>query len=599
MTDGERNPLDMDKLVSLCKRRGYIFPGSDLYGGLNGTWDYGPLGVELKRNIKDAWWRAVVRERDDVVGLDAAILMHPQVWVASGHVAGFTDPMVDCKACQGRFRADQLDYLEFIIPNYVEIDFTDAQAGPTDFGDGTMQFTLSDVSVRLLEPEATNRGPLIKRVYLNLSGRDTRLALPVEDVRRQEYPLTDSPAPQELDGSGTLLTRKGAGGEYFIGAMFPRLSQSAAKQARSIRLELATPHFGTIFADYNLATNTLANPRCPECGGELTEPRQFNLMFKTFVGPVESEAAQVYLRPETAQGIFVNFPNVLAATRKRIPFGIAQIGKAFRNEINPRNFTYRSREFEQMELEFFCKPGSDEEWHQRWLQERFDWYLKLGLRKDRLRLRQHAKEELAHYAKDTYDIEYLFPWGWGELEGIANRTDFDLRQHGQFAGKGLEYFDDDTKEHYIPYVIEPSGGVDRTALAFLVDAYAEDAAPDAKGKEEARVVLRLHPALAPVKVAVLPLSRNEKLRPQAREVFDLLRRAGIAAEYDDAQSIGRRYRRQDEIGTPLCVTVDFQTVEEDQQVTIRDRDSMQQVRVPIGDKGAELVERLRERLGLG
>ncbi|MBI3954332.1 MAG: glycine--tRNA ligase [Chloroflexi bacterium] len=437
----------MEKLVSLCKRRGYIFPGSDLYGGLNGTWDYGPLGVELKRNIKDAWWRAVVRERDDVVGLDAAILMHPQVWAASGHVAGFTDPMVDCKACQGRFRADHIE----------------------------------------------------------------------ED-------------------------------------------------------------------------------RCPACGavGQFTEARQFNLMFKTFVGPVENEAAQVYLRPETAQGIFVNFQNVLASSRKRIPFGIAQIGKAFRNEINPRNFTYRSREFEQMELEFFCKPGTDEEWHQHWLQERFNWYLKLGMRRERLRLRQHAVDELSHYAKDTYDIEYLFPWGWGELEGIANRTDFDLKQHQQHSGKGLEYFDDETKEHYIPYVIEPSGGVDRTALAFLADAYAEDAAPDAKGKEEPRVVLRLHPALAPVKVAVLPLSRNEKLRPQSREVFDLCRRAGIAAEYDDAQSIGRRYRRQDEIGTPLCVTVDFQTVESDQQVTIRDRDSMQQVRVPI----AGLVDALRERLGV-
>ncbi len=432
--------VDMDTIVSLCKRRGFIFQSSEIYGGQGGAWDYGPLGVELKRNVKDAWWRAMVYERDDVVGIDAAILMHPQVWVASGHVAGFSDPLVDCRICKRRFREDHLEDRD--CPN----------------------------------------------------GRQ---------------------------------------------------------------------------------------------GCDFTEARNFNLMFRTFVGPVEDEAATVYLRPETAQGIFVNFDNVQTAMRRKIPFGIAQIGKSFRNEITPGNFTFRTREFEQMEMEFFCKPGTDEAWHQHWLETRMNWYLRYGLNPDRLRLRRHEPSELAHYAKDVYDIEYLFPIGWSELEGIANRTDFDLRAHSEASGRDLSYFDDETRERYVPYVIEPAAGADRATLAFLVDAYAEEV--DEKG--EKRTVLRLHPELAPIKVAVLPLSRNEKLTPTAREVHALLRRHFVT-QYDDSQSIGRRYRRQDEIGTPFCVTVDFQTVEEDQAVTIRERDSMQQERVPIG----QLVEALRSRL---
>ncbi|MFC1976837.1 glycine--tRNA ligase [Chloroflexota bacterium] len=426
----------MEKIVSLCRRRGFIFPSSDIYGGLSSCWDYGPLGVELKRNIKEAWWRAVVQERDDMVGLDASILMHPRTWAASGHLEGFSDPMVDCKSCHLRWRSDELQ------------------------GD-----------------------------------------------------------------------------------------------------------------------------RCPSCNGELTEPRMFNLMFKTFMGPVEEDASVVYLRPETAQGMFVNFQNVLNTTRKRLPFGIAQIGKAFRNEITTGNFIFRSREFEQMEIEFFVKPGTDGDWFNYWLEECLNWYVKLGIKKENLRLREHDKEELSHYSRRTVDINYLFPMGWAELEGIANRGNFDLTQHASFSGKDLSYFDEEAKEHIIPYVIEPSAGVDRTFLAFLCDAYDEE--PD---KNETRVLLHLHPNLAPFKVAILPLSRREPLVAVAQEIYADLRRRWVVS-YDDAQSVGRRYRRQDEIGTPFCVTVDFQSME-DNQVTIRDRDSMNQIRVPI----AELRKTLRAKL---
>ena len=425
MTEQAPGKVNMDKLVSLCKRRGYIFPSSEIYGGLGACYDYGPLGVELKNNVKACWWKAVIQERDDMVGLDASILMHPQTWVASGHVGGFADSLVDCKECRKRWRAD--------------------------------------------------------------------------DVK---------------DG------------------------------------------------------------KCPDCGGELTEPRMFNLMFKTFVGAVEDEAGTVYLRPETAQGIFVNFQNVLNSTRRKLPFGIAQIGKAFRNEITTGNFIFRTREFEQMEIEYFVKPGSDEELFQYWVGERFDWYVSLGIKKENLRLHQHSKDELAHYAKECYDIEYLFPIGWSEMEGIANRTDFDLRQHTSYSGKDLSYYDEESKEHIIPYVIEPSAGVDRSVLAFLADAYDEE-----QDKDEVRVVLRLHPALAPIKVAILPLSRNEKLLPLSKEIYTDLRRYWMV-QYDNAQSIGRRYRRQDEIGTPLCVTIDFDSLE-DNAVTIRERDSMRQIRVPV------------------
>ncbi len=426
----------MEKIVSLCKRRGFIFQSSDIYGGLGSCWDYGPLGIELKRNIRDTWWKSMVREREDVLGIETSILMHPSVWVASGHVAGFSDPMVDCKVCKMRWRS------------------------------------------------------------------------------------TD------------------------------------------------------------LTTNV-----CPECGGELTEPRQFNLMFKTYMGPVEDDANIVYLRPETAQGMFVNFDNVMSTSRKKLPFGIAQIGRSFRNEITTGNFIFRTREFEQMELEYFVKPGSDDEWFRYWVDERFNWYRKLGIRPEHLRLREHAKDELAHYAKGCYDVEFLFPMGWSELEGIANRSDFDLRQHAEHSGKNLTYFDEESGDRYIPYVIEPSAGVDRTLLAVLIDAYDEE---EVKG--EVRAILRLHPSVAPVKVAVLPLSRNEKLKPMSREIYDMLRPC-FATQYDDAQSIGRRYRRQDEIGTPLCVTIDFDSLE-DKQVTVRDRDSMEQVRVAVPD----LVHALHDKL---
>ena len=418
---------DMEKLLSLSKRRGFVFQSSEIYGGLSSTWDYGPLGVELKRNVKEAWWRSVVVSRDDVVGLDAAILMQRQVWEASGHLDNFSDPLVECKTCHIRLREDQLE---------------------------------TDV--------------------------------------------------------------------------------------------------------------------CPECSGELTEPRNFNLMFKTFQGPVEETASEIFLRPETAQGIFVNFNNVLNSSRKKLPFGIAQIGKSFRNEITPGNFTFRTREFEQMEIEFFVTPGEDDQWLQSWLKERYDWYIKYGIREDNLRIRKHDDSELAHYAKETYDIEYRFPWGWGELEGIANRTDFDLTQHAQSSGTDISYFDETTKSRFVPYVIEPSGGVDRATLAFWLDAYDEE--PDG---ESTRTVLKFHRLLAPVTVAILPLSKNEKLVPLTKTILDRLK-FKFKCQYDDSQSIGRRYRRQDEIGTPFCITIDFDSLD-DHKVTIRERDTMHQSRVFISD----------------
>jgi glycyl-tRNA synthetase len=435
----ERAELQFDTLVSLCKRRGFVFPGSEIYGGIGGFWDFGPLGVEMKNNIKRAWWRAMVQERDDVVGIDAAIVMNPKVWEASGHVETFTDPMVDCRNCKKRFRADHLE---------------------------------SDV--------------------------------------------------------------------------------------------------------------------CPECGarGQFTEARPFNLMFKTFVGPVEEDASLAYLRPETAQAMFVNFENVVTSMRKKLPFGVAQQGRSFRNEITPGHFIFRDREFEQMEMEFFVKPGTDDYWHDHWVNERLNWFKRLGVREGHLRVRAHENEELSHYSKGTYDIEYLFPMGWSELEGIANRTDFDLQAHAKVSGKSLTFFDEETNEHIVPYVIEPAVGVERTFLVFLYDAYDEE---EVRG--EKRTVLHLHPAIAPVKVAILPLSRNEKLTPLAREVASLLR-PHFMTQFDDAQSIGRRYRRQDEIGTPLCVTIDFDSLE-DHAVTIRERDSMEQSRVRID----ELVDTLRDKLG--
>ncbi len=434
----DQKAVTMEKIVNLCKRRGFVFPTSDIYGGLGSTFDYGPLGVELKRNVKDAWWRYMVQERTDMLGLDSAILQHPKTWEASGHLQNFTDPLVDCKKCKRRFRADDL-----------------------------------------------------------------------------------------------------------------------------------------------------AEPRCPDCGGELTEARQFNLMLKTFLGPVEDSASTVYLRPETAQGIFANFANIVDTQRVKLPFGVAQMGKSFRNEITPGNFIFRTREFEQMEMEFFIKPDPEEErkWFEYWVGHRVDWFLKLGVKRDNLKLHQHPTEELSHYSRGTTDIQYRYPFGWGELEGIAKRGSYDLDQHAQASGKDLTYFDEEAKTRYRPWVIEPALGVDRAMLIFLLDAYDEDVVED-----EARIVLRLDPRLAPVKAAVYPLLRKAGQPEKAQEVLKMLKRQ-FAAAYDQAGSIGRRYRRQDEIGTPFGITIDHQTMEDD-TVTLRDRDTTTQDRVAVN----RLVEQLTARI---
>ena len=444
----------MDKVVSLCKRRGFIFQSSDIYGGLSNTWDYGPYGIELKNNVKAAWWKANVHQRDDILGMDAAILMHPKVWEASGHVKNFFDLKSDCKSCKKRFKAADLS----------------------------------------------------RQAILNEGG---------------------IPPSEEKDKN-----------------------------------------------------------KCPECGGELTEERPFNLMFKTHQGPVQDDASMIYLRPETAQGMFVNFLNILDSRHPKLPFGLAQIGKAFRNEITPGNFTFRTREFEQMEIEYFVRPSEAEGKLAEWIDYRFNWYINLGLGKENLRKRPHAQDELAHYARACTDIEYNFPFGWSELEGIANRTDFDLKQHSDASGKELQYFDDSTKERFYPYIIEPSGGVDRSVLAFLVDAYSEE-----KVRDDTRVVLKLHKDLAPVKVAVLPLLRN---RPEivelARKINADLKKSLISV-YDDTAAIGKLYRRQDEVGTPFCVTVDVQSLE-DKQVTVRERDTMLQERISIDKLKDYLSEKL-------
>ncbi len=436
--------VDMETIVNLCKTRGFIFQSSEIYGGIGSSYDYGPLGVALKRNVKDAWWRDMIGTRDDVVGLDAAIIMHPKVWEVSGHIENFTDPLVDCKECKQRFRADDLE---------------------------------ADI--------------------------------------------------------------------------------------------------------------------CPSCGGALTEMRQFNTMFKTFIGPLQNESATAYLRPETAQGIFMNFVNVQQATRKKLPFGIGQVGKSFRNEITPGNFTFRTREFEQMEMEFFVMPGSDDEWFDYWVNERYNWYLKYGVNKDHLRLRPHDKAKLSHYSKATTDIEYEYPFGWGELEGIANRTDYDLSVHSQGSGKSLTYFDEPSGEHITPYVIEPAAGADRAALVFLIDAYDVEII-DKGEKKDKRTVLRFHKDIAPIKAAVMPLLRNRpEIVETAKNLAHDLQKC-FPTMYDDTASIGRLYRRQDEIGTLWCITVDVQTVEEDHQVTIRDRDTMEQIRMPIEGVKQYLRDKLEE-----
>ena len=449
--------LTMDKIVALCNNRGFIFPGSDIYGGLANTWDYGPLGVEFKNNVKKAWWRKFVQESPYNVGMDCAILMNPETWVASGHVVNFNDPLMDCKSCKARFRADKL----------------------------------------------------------------------IEDYAN-EHGLTDI----HPDGWSN-----------------EKMSEYIAEQGI----------------------------KCPECGkSDFTGIRKFNMMFKTFQGVNEDTASQIYLRPETAQGIFVNFKNVQRTTRRKLPFGIAQVGKSFRNEITPGNFTFRTREFEQMELEFFCEPGTEMKWYEYWKDYCHKFLLSLGMKEEHIRLREHAKEELSHYSNGTTDIEFLFPFGWGELWGVASRTDYDLKAHQNHSGKSMEYMDPFTNEKFVPYCVEPSLGADRVALAFLCDAYDEETLENG----DVRNVLHLHHALAPYKAAILPLQKN-KLGDKAREVYELLAKH-FMVDFDDSGAIGKRYRRQDEIGTPLCITIDFDTLE-DETVTVRDRDTMAQVRMPIAE----------------
>lgn len=461
--------LSMEKIVSLAKGRGFVYPGSEIYGGLANSWDYGPVGVELKNNIKRAWWKKFVQESEYNVGLDAAILMNPQTWVASGHVGGFADPLIDCKACKARFRAD-----------------------------------------KLIEDYAKQKG--------------------------EEITGIDGWSNGQLEG--------------FI-------------------------------AEHNL--------KCPECGkSDFTGIRQFNLMFKTFQGVTEDSKSELYLRPETAQGIFVNFKNVQRTTRKKVPFGIAQIGKSFRNEITPGNFIFRIREFEQMELEFFCQPGTDLEWFKYWKEFCHKFLLDLGMKPDSLRLRDHSPEELSHYSNATTDFEFLFPFGWGELWGVADRTDFDLTQHQTHSGQSMEYIDPTTNERYIPYCIEPSLGADRVTLAFLCDAYHEETVQDVNGKDDTRVVMKFHPALAPFKAAVLPLTKKQA--DKADELRAALSKY-FAVDYDLPGSIGKRYRRQDEIGTPFCITIDFDT-EQDNCATIRDRDTMEQIRLPLDQIKGYIEEKM-------
>ena len=492
--------VTMDTLVSLCKRRGFIFQTSEIYGGINGFWDYGPLGVELKRNIKSYWWKSMTQLRDDIVGLDSSIIMHPSVWEASGHVGNFKDPMLDCRETKGRYRADQL------------------------------------------------------LVYCHKSDKKSLMYVYHEG----------SPNPAEKK--------------------IKKASNHNISEYESI------PLLNVPIDKYDF----LVGPDTVE-PGTLTEPRAFNLMFKTYVGPVEESSNIAYLRPETAQGIFAQFGNVLSTVRNKVPFGIAQIGKAFRNEINPRNYTFRSREFEQMELEYFIKPGTDSEMHEYWVNERLKWYEKVGLPKESMKREIHKDDELAHYASACTDILYEFPFGTQELEGIAARGNFDLQQHQITSGKKLEYLDEETKEKYLPHVIEPSAGVDRIALALLCEAYREEwipkeggetitADPEAKRAPEgyeARTVLRLSPCIAPYKVAILPLVKNKDfIVDKAREIYSHLSQKWKCF-YDQNGAIGRRYRRQDEIGTPLCVTIDFETIEQDDCVTVRDRDTMKQTRISI------------------
>ena len=488
------NQTLIEKIVSLSKRRGFVFQSSEIYGGLNGCWDYGPLGVELLKNIKEEWWKSMTY-REDVEGLDASILMHPKVWEASGHVANFTDPMIDCKQCKARFRVDTL-------------------------GDAISE---------------KKKKKIIRAFEENLSDEN-------KDKLTEIYNIHE-----DLD-----------------------------------------ERFEAILESKELSFELLNEVNCPNCGtkGQFTEPRNFNLMIKTFVGPVESEDNVVFLRPETAQGIFVNFTNVLNSTRQKLPFGIAQIGKAFRNEINTKNFLFRTREFEQMEMQYFVKPSDDKKHYDDWKERRIAWYKNLGISEDKLRFHDHPADKLAHYAKEATDVEYEFPFGWGEIEGIHNRTDFDLSRHQEFSGKSQQYFDDETKERFIPYIIETSAGASRSFMAFLVDAYHEE---EVNGEQ--RVVMKFHPKLAPIKVAIFPLVNKDGMPEVAKEIEADLR-PYMKVFYDSKGAVGRRYRRQDEAGTPYCITVDNQTLD-DRTVTVRERDSMEQVRVSIDELLQFLLNKLK------
>ena len=570
----------MEKIVSLCKRRGFIFQSSEIYGGLNGLWDYGPLGVELKRNLKNYWWRVTVHERDDVVGMDGAILMNRAVWKASGHEDTFTDPMVDCLLTGKRFRADQIE----------------PQTGIVYYYSGA--FSVTDDDWPALEKLGSG-----SPIYEIIKG-DSVIGAPsmghIDYRHDRPIDLGTPDMVKSFDSSAYEILKNKIYPVIFL-VLLPagKPPESARKIAGEfyqkrgvIRPVLVGEKTQKIGQDSPLST--LFNP---ENGALLSKPQSFNLMFKTYVGATEDESSITYLRPETAQSIFVQFKNVLEVSRKKLPFGVAQIGKAFRNEINPRNFTFRSREFEQMELEYFCHAEEGMKLLDYWLEERLRFYENIGISRAKLHAREVPDEERAFYSKGTYDIEYDFPFGRQELEGVAYRTDYDLLQHQKASGKSLEYFDEETKQRFIPHVVEPSAGVDRTVLALICEAYAEDQAPDEKGKMETRVVLRFHPRMAPIKCAVFPLLKNkEPLVAKAKEIIELLR-PHMYVFYDESGAIGRRYRRQDEIGTPFGVTVDFETLGEKDlalrdTVTLRDRDSMKQERIPIKDLREILQERL-------
>jgi glycyl-tRNA synthetase len=568
----------MEKIVSLCKRRGFIFQSSEIYGGLNGLWDYGPHGVELKRNLKNYWWHVTVHERDDVVGMDGSILMNRAVWRASGHEGTFSDPMVECLLTNRRFRVDQIPRQSGDAYHYFgALRTTTAIKAIVQMAD-PQKFDAGDLKQKLLSAASKDDVASIFRYNLvqakgTLSATDmAQLNAVVEEVLNE---MEDNPF--------SVLVRKG------------KSAETARQTAKSFYAKRGIDDPILVGERVEKAYDTTCYN--PENGSLLSRPREFNLMFKTHVGATEDESSVTYLRPETAQSIFVQFKNILEVSRKKLPFGIAQIGKAFRNEINPRNFTFRSREFEQMELEYFCRPEQGMNLLEYWKEERLKFYENIGILRDRLHVRTIPDDERAFYSKGTYDIEYDFPFGRQELEGVAYRTDYDLSQHQKASGKSLEYFDEETKQRFVPHVVEPSAGVDRTVLALICEAYSEDQAPDEKGKMETRVVLRFHPRVAPVKCGVFPLLKNNPpLVAKAKEIVDLLR-PHMTVFYDESGAIGRRYRRQDEIGTPFGITVDFETMGEKDPalrdtVTLRDRDSMKQQRVAIQDLPAILRERL-------